>query len=73
MRAMDRISIFAKLGCRLVCVLGFAILSAPFGGATVFSAQDGGEMIEWLDDYDEALVEAKRTGKPIFLEFRCSP
>lgn len=27
----------------------------------------------WLDNYDAALKEAKATGKPIFLEFRCAP
>ena len=27
--------------------------------------------ISWYDNYDEAIREAKRTGKPIFLEFRC--
>ena len=33
----------------------------------------GDEMITWLADYDQALAEARRTGKPIFLEYRCSP
>jgi hypothetical protein len=27
--------------------------------------------MDWLDDYQKALQEAKRTHKPIFLEFRC--
>ena len=36
-------------------------------------AQSADGMIEWLDDYAAALAEAKRTGKPIFLEFRCAP
>jgi len=27
----------------------------------------------WLTDYNAALAEAKRTGKPIFLVFRCEP
>ncbi len=27
--------------------------------------------ITWLDNYPEAIREAKKTGKPIFLEFRC--
>lgn len=29
--------------------------------------------IVWLDNYQEALKEARATGKPIFLEFRCEP
>lgn len=32
-------------------------------------AQD--ETIDWLDNYQKAIEEAKRTNKPIFLEFRC--
>jgi len=35
------------------------------------TAQDDG--IYWADNYSEALKEAKRTQKPIFLEFRCEP
>jgi hypothetical protein len=27
----------------------------------------------WHTDYDAAKAEAKRTGKPIFLVFRCEP
>ena len=34
-------------------------------------AQD--DEIHWLDNYREAIQEAKRTQKPIFLEFRCEP
>ena len=34
-------------------------------------AQDDG--IYWLKNYGEALREAKKTQKPIFLEFRCEP
>ena len=31
------------------------------------------ERIPWLHNYGEAIREAKETGKPIFLEFRCEP
>lgn len=27
----------------------------------------------WLSDYSAAKAEARRTGKPIFLVFRCEP
>jgi len=37
----------------------------------VLSAQD--DMIYWIDNYPEAIQEAKKTGKPLFLEFRCEP
>lgn len=31
------------------------------------------DKLVWLDNYEAAVAEAKRTGKPIFLEFRCAP
>jgi len=31
------------------------------------------EFFKWIENYDEALEESKRTGKPIFLIFRCVP
>ena len=34
-------------------------------------AEDDG--IPWLSNYQEAIQEAKRTQKPVFLEFRCEP
>jgi hypothetical protein len=33
------------------------------------AAQEEGT--QWLDNYAKAVEEAKRTQKPIFLEFRC--
>jgi hypothetical protein len=35
------------------------------------SAQE--ETVDWLNNYKEAIQEAKRTQKPIFLEYRCEP
>jgi hypothetical protein len=46
-----------------------AVLLAPAAFGQV--AEDG--FIGWFENYDDALAEAKKTGKPIFLEFRCSP
>jgi uncharacterized protein YyaL (SSP411 family) len=39
--------------------------------ATVFPLAAQEDTVEWLDNYPKALAEAKRTNKPIFLEFRC--
>jgi hypothetical protein len=36
--------------------------------ASICAQEEG---ITWLDNYKQALEEAKRTSKPIFLEFRC--
>lgn len=35
------------------------------------AAQD--DTVDWLNNYQEAIQEAKRTNKPIFLEYRCEP
>ena len=35
------------------------------------AAQD--ETVDWHNNYKEAIQEAKRTNKPIFLEYRCEP
>jgi len=37
------------------------------------AAAGGNDKLVWLDNYEAALKEAKKTGKPIFLEFRCAP
>lgn len=39
--------------------------------AAALSAQD--DMIYWIDNYPEAIEEARKSGKPLFLEFRCEP
>ncbi len=31
------------------------------------------EYIPWFGSYARALAQARKTGKPIFLEFRCAP
>lgn len=46
------------------------LLAGALASPQATRAQD---TVEWLDSYEAALEEAKRTGKPIFLEYRCSP
>ena len=46
------------------------LLAVALFWPALLPAQD---TVDWLDSYEAALEEAKRTGKPIFLEFRCSP
>lgn len=53
------------------CVL-YVILACVVGSVVGPSlAQD--DEIYWRDNYGEAIREAKRSQKPIFLEFRCEP
>lgn len=49
----------------LLCAMA---LAAPSGGPVASK-----EAVIWIESYEEALAEARLTGKPIFLEFRCAP
>ncbi len=48
-----------------------ALAVLAFFDASALPAQD--EPVYWFGDYKEALKEARRTGKPLFLEYRCEP
>ena len=48
----------------LVIFIGLIACSA------LSQAQEG---IHWFDNYKAALDEAKKTGKPLFVEYRCEP
>ena len=52
----------------ILCVLFACIVGSIMGPLL---AQD--DEIHWFDNYSEAIQEAKRTQKPLFLEFRCEP
>lgn len=43
------------------------LLMAP---GRLFAEED---TVDWFNNYKDAIAEAKRTGKPIFLEYRCEP
>ena len=36
-------------------------------------AAAGAQQLHWFNDYPAARDEARKTGKPIFLAFRCAP
>lgn len=40
---------------------------------SVFAAEVRGEALSWHASLPDALAEARATGKPLFLEFRCAP
>ena len=52
--------------CMRFCFIMLLLLTA-----CVFPAVAQEDTVDWLDNYPKALAEAKRTNKPIFLEFRC--
>ncbi|MEM6279073.1 MAG: hypothetical protein AAF733_06315 [Verrucomicrobiota bacterium] len=48
------------------------LLALPFLiPSSILSAE--GPLLKWHHSYEEALIEAKETRKPLFLEFRCAP
>ncbi len=53
----------------------FAVPAILAGVVWSFVSPSAGQddSIHWLNNYRAALREAKQTGKPIFLEFRCEP
>ena len=53
----------------IVLVVGLAFIFPTI--ASLLLADD--DEIHWLDNYRDTIQEAKRTRKPIFLEFRCEP
>jgi hypothetical protein len=52
-------------------IVSLSLACALWLVASPLAAQDDG--IFWFNNYDDAMQEAKRTGKPIFLEYRCEP
>ena len=51
-----------------ILVLPALLICLSWFGAGLRAQEEG---THWYDNYKEALKEAKRTQKPIFLEFRC--
>ena len=70
---------FDRLSGRLVSVrapraglfFGAVLLSTAIGLQQEASFAKGA--VTWIESYDEAIEVARKTGKPIFLEFRCAP
>ena len=51
----------------------FAAAVLLLAAAAFGQAKAADDEIVWLDNYQAALKEARATGKPIFLEYRCEP
>lgn len=49
------------------------ILMACAAALFMAQVQADDDGLTWFDNYSQALQEAKRTGKPLFLEYRCEP
>ncbi|MEM9281285.1 MAG: hypothetical protein AAGA96_05615 [Verrucomicrobiota bacterium] len=66
---------------RLFPLLSLSLLASfpPLAGASApeseaaQTVEELKSMLHWHHSYEEALAEAKETGKPLFVEFRCAP
>jgi hypothetical protein len=56
-----------KIDLAVRAALALILCSA---GSAAFAQEDS---IKWWNTYQDVIREAKRTNKPIFLEFRCEP
>lgn len=50
-----------------------AAVCVMVGGLLLPGAASAKQAVNWIESYEEAMAEGRRTGKPIFLEFRCAP
>lgn len=61
----------ARLGRNTVRSFRFAVLAGLMSLGLSFPLLAEEDTVEWLSNYKDAIQEAKRTQKPIFLEYRC--
>ena len=63
-----------RIYCYFLCsfALWVPTLAIQFGAAASDDVTTQ-EKIVWLDNYSRALDEARATGKPILIAFRCVP
>ena len=63
-----------RSGAPLLAAAGlFVGLSVPGCSPSAADPQFEDDILEWLDNYQQALALAKETGRPMLVEFRCSP
>ena len=61
-------------GALLLAAAGlFVGLSVPGHSAAAGGQPLEDDTLEWLSNYQQALALAKQTGRPLLVEFRCSP
>ena len=63
-----------RRGAALLAAAGLFIgLSIPGHSPAAAGQPFEDDTLEWLGNYQEALALAKATGRPLLVEFRCSP
>lgn len=61
----------ARVGRFILRLFKFAVIAGLMSLGMSFSLLAEDDTVEWLSSYKDAIREAKRTQKPIFLEYRC--
>jgi hypothetical protein len=54
-------------------IAGLALLVLPLAASPASAQKPNAAQFGWLNDYAAARTEARKTGKPIMLVFRCEP
>ncbi len=63
-----------RRGAPLLAAAGLLVgLSASGHSSAAAGQPPEDDTLEWLGNYEEALALAKETGRPLLVEFRCSP
>lgn len=63
-----------RRGAPLLAAAGLLVGLSASGHSPAAAGQPfEDDTLEWLDNYQQALAQAKETGRPLLVEFRCSP
>ena len=63
-----------RSGVLLLATAGlFVGLGIPGDSSAAAGQPFEDDTLGWLDNYEQALALAKETGRPLLVEFRCSP
>jgi|GEM_PF-1615439 len=63
-----------RSGAPLLAAAGLLVGLSASGHSPAAAGQPfEDDTLEWLGNYEEALALAKETGRPLLVEFRCSP
>lgn len=61
------------MGVGMRVVLGISLFFTFLSTVALAGIQTGNGGIDWYTTYEEARAEARATGKPLLIEFRCVP
>ena len=63
----------SEIGVGMRVVAGVSLFLTFLSTVALAGIQTGNGGIGWYTDYEDAQAEARATGKPLLIEFRCVP